>query len=95
MELQLRKVAERLETKNITIKPTTRVYKHLTETGYDEIYGARPLKRLIQSEILDELSLQIIEGKIGEGDVVEVDYDAKKGSVVVESQMGRKTGEVS
>ena len=42
----------------------------------DKSFGARPLKRLIQNKILDELALQIIEGKIKEGDTVNVDFKA-------------------
>ncbi len=48
------------------------------KAGYDPVYGARPLKRLIQNEILDELSLQIIEGKLKSGMTVTADWDGKK-----------------
>lgn len=50
-----------------------KVKKLLAEKGYDITYGARPLKRIIQTMILDELALEIIEGKVNEGDKVKID----------------------
>jgi ATP-dependent Clp protease ATP-binding subunit ClpB len=77
VDLQLNLVQKRLDEKNIrlTITPAARVY--LSEKGYDPSYGARPLKRVIQNEILDELALRIIEGKIGEGSKVKIDVKNK------------------
>ena len=49
----------------------------LAEKGYDITYGARPLKRIIQNMILDELAMEIIEGKIKQGDKVEIDLGLK------------------
>lgn len=71
--LQLQKVATRLEKKGIAVTVTPKASELIGTKGYDEVYGARPLKRVIQNEILDELSLQIIEGKITEGDSVTID----------------------
>ncbi|MBM4166945.1 MAG: ATP-dependent chaperone ClpB [Ignavibacteria bacterium] len=72
--LQLKRVAERLAKKNISLEFTDAVARYIAKAGYDKVFGARPLKRLIQNEILDELSLQIVEGKIAEGDAVKIDY---------------------
>ena len=80
VELQIQRVAQRLEKKGIRIEVTEALKGHLANAGYDPAFGARPLKRLIQNEILDELSLQIIEGKIPEGSFVAIDY---KNSAVV------------
>ena len=80
VELQIQRVAQRLEKKGIRIEVTEALKGHLASAGYDPAFGARPLKRLIQNEILDELSLQIIEGKIPEGSFVTIDY---KNSAVV------------
>jgi len=71
-------VAQRLSKKGIRLTITDAASERLANAGYDEVFGARPLKRLIQNEILDELSLRIIEGKVKEGDKVTVDYDGKK-----------------
>jgi len=73
VNLELEKVSTRLQAKNIKIKLGTKVKKILAEKGYDPSYGARPLKRIIQSLILDELALQIIENKIKDGDKVLID----------------------
>jgi len=80
VELQIQRVAQRLEKKGIRIEVTEALKGHLANAGYDPAFGARPLKRFIQNEILDELSLQIIEGKIPEGSFVAIDY---KNSAVV------------
>ena len=70
VQLQLEIVRQRLSKKGIHLKIENKVEKYLTEKGYDPSYGARPLKRVIQLEILDELALRIIEGRIREGDMV-------------------------
>ena len=49
----------------------------LAEKGYDITFGARPLKRIIQTMILDELAMDIIEGKIKEGDKINIDLGIK------------------
>ncbi|HLC95125.1 MAG TPA: AAA family ATPase, partial [Patescibacteria group bacterium] len=78
--LQLTQLQKRLLEKNITLVPSKAVVTHLTTHGYDPLYGARPLKRVIQNEILDELALRIVEGKISEGERVKI--DVKKGKIV-------------
>ena len=77
VDLELSKVEKRLENKVINLKIASRVKKMLMEKGYDLTYGARPLKRIIQSMILDELAMEIIEGKIKAGDKVEIDLSLK------------------
>ncbi len=74
VDLQLSMVEERLEQKGIKLAMTDAAKKHLAKAGYDKAFGARPLKRLIQNEILDELALSIIEGTIGDGNSVSIDY---------------------
>jgi ATP-dependent Clp protease ATP-binding subunit ClpB len=71
--MQLNIVMKRLEEKEISFEITDKALDYIASAGFDEIYGARPLKRLIQNEILDELSMLIVKGKIQEGDRVEVD----------------------
>ncbi|MFO0971008.1 MAG: AAA family ATPase [Candidatus Saccharimonadales bacterium] len=66
--VQLERVIKHLKTsKNITLTIDESVKKHLAEVGYDPNYGARPLKRLIQTDLLDPLALEIIEGKVKDG----------------------------
>jgi ATP-dependent Clp protease ATP-binding subunit ClpB len=77
IDLELSKLGDRLGNKNIAIKVSSKIKKHLAKKGYDITFGARPLKRLIQSLILDELALNIIEGKVKEGDKVSLDISSK------------------
>ena len=78
VDLQIDNLAKRLEKKQIAIDITAKAKLFLSKTGFDPLYGARPLKRLIQSQILDEIALQIIEGKIKDGSTVMIDSDGKK-----------------
>lgn len=78
VDLQIENLAKRLKEKQITIEITAKAKTFLSKTGFDPLYGARPLKRSIQSQILDEIALQIIEGKIKEGAIVTIDSDGKK-----------------
>jgi ATP-dependent Clp protease ATP-binding subunit ClpB len=77
IDLELNKVKNRLKNKDITIKVEKKVKKMLADKGYDTTFGARPLKRIIQNMILDELALEIIEGKIKEGDKVVISMGVK------------------
>ncbi len=78
VELELQKVAERLENKKIRIKVTEPAKEYLAEKGFDPNLGARPLKRLIQREILDPLALKIVSGEIKEEEGVTVDLEQEK-----------------
>jgi ATP-dependent Clp protease ATP-binding subunit ClpB len=73
VDIQLRRLVERLASKNIILQLTDAAKKLLAKEGYDPAYGARPLKRVIQREILDPLSLEILDGKFHEGDRITVD----------------------
>ena len=77
VDLELHKITSRLKNKDIVIKVGNKVKKMLAEKGYDPTFGARPLKRLIQNKILDELALEIIEGKIKGGNEVLIDLGIK------------------
>ncbi len=78
VDLQLIQIQKRLDEKRVKLALSPEVKKYLGEKGYDPSYGARPLKRIIQNEILDELALQIIEGKIKEGDKVKINISKNK-----------------
>ena len=79
VEIQLKRLSKRLEQQKITLKLSDSAKELLAREGYDPIYGARPLRRTIQREILDPLSINILEGKVREGQAVRV--DAKDGSL--------------
>lgn len=59
---------------NITMETGSEVVDYLAETGYDEKYGARPLRRAIQTHIEDRLAEAILAGSIKEGDNVSINY---------------------
>jgi ATP-dependent Clp protease ATP-binding subunit ClpB len=82
VDIQLKRLLARLEKQNINLELTEAARVHLAREGYDPAYGARPLKRVIQHEILDPLSLDILDGKFGEGDTIR--GDAKNGGLVFE-----------
>ena len=72
VDLQLQRVEKNLLEKEISVEVTAGAKNYLTQKGFDPVFGARPLKRVIQNEILDELALEIIEGKIGKGKKVKI-----------------------
>ncbi|MCD4760832.1 AAA family ATPase, partial [bacterium] len=79
VDLQLQQVADRLKhNKKINIIFDKKVSQYLAQTGYDPQFGARPLKRLIQTEILDELALKIIENTIKSGQKIKVSIQNNK-----------------
>jgi len=78
VDLELAKVAERLKSKKIEIKVSDLAKGFLAERGFDPNLGARPLKRVIQREVLDPLSVKIVSGEIKEGERVMVDFEAGK-----------------
>lgn len=78
VDLQLGKVAERLAARHIKISVSDKAKKFLAKQGFDPVFGARPLKRVIQNLILNPLSLQIIEGKIKEDKTVKIDVAEDK-----------------
>ena len=76
VDIQLKRLRELLESRKITLELTDAAKKRLAEDGYDPIFGARPLKRLIQQQISNELSLHLLQGEFREGDRVMVDVDS-------------------
>ncbi len=79
VEIQLRRLTKRLEQQKITLKLSDSAKELLAREGYDPVYGARPLRRTIQKEILDPLSIDILEGKVREGQTVHI--NAKDGAL--------------
>ncbi len=82
VDIQLRQLMKRLEERKITVELTDRAKDLLIAEGYDPIYGARPLKRTIQREILDQLAMRVLQGDFREGDAIRV--DASGGRLVFE-----------
>ena len=65
-------VAKRLADRQITIQVTPGAKQWLGGRGYDPVFGARPLKRLIQREVLDPLAMKVLNGELHEGETVVV-----------------------
>ncbi len=82
VELQVNQLVGRVAEKGIEIELTDDARTLLGNLGYDPTYGARPLKRVIQKQLVDKLALKLLEGEFGEGDVVRV--DARDGEVAFE-----------
>jgi ATP-dependent Clp protease ATP-binding subunit ClpB len=78
VDIQLKQVEEKLQEQDIYMETTEAVKKYLIAVGFDEVYGARPLKRTINELIVDEIALQIVEGKIKPVDRIVVDYKQNK-----------------
>src|SRR5712675_55109 len=72
VEIQLKRLVRRLENQKITLELSDAAKAFVASQGYDPVYGARPLKRAIQKYILDPLSMEILEGKIREGQRIKV-----------------------
>ncbi len=81
VELQLERLRARLEERRITLALTSAALKYLGERGYDPVYGARPLKRLIQQRLETPIARLLVRGELRDGDAASV--DVKDGEVIV------------
>ena len=74
-ENQLGRLRKLLADRKITLELTDEARTKLAEEGYDPIFGARPLKRVIQQRLQNPLALRLLQGEFREGDTVVVDID--------------------
>ena len=79
IEIQLVRLSARLAERKVELKLTKAAKEILAERGYDPLFGARPLKRAIQSDLENPLAKAIIAGKIKDGDIVTADRNTEKG----------------
>ena len=88
VDLNIEKLTARLEDKRLTLGVTPAARLWLAEHGYDPVYGARPLRRLMQREIDDKLANLILDGQIEDGSIVKADVaaDGEHLSVLAEPQ---------
>ncbi|HKY71920.1 MAG TPA: AAA family ATPase, partial [Nitrospira sp.] len=82
VEIQLERLRARLSERRITLVISPAALRRLAERGYDPVYGARPLKRLIQQEIETPIARQLVKGELRDGDTATVDMK-KEGLVIV------------
>jgi ATP-dependent Clp protease ATP-binding subunit ClpC len=85
VDLELKDVRNNLREKGITLQVTPALLEHLGTEGFDPVFGARPLRRVIQNEVEDRLSDALLEGQYGEGDTVRLDY--LEGQVTIEKAL--------
>ena len=81
VQFQLRGINKMLESKNIILTTTQEAIDFILRKGYDVSFGARPLKRVVQQEVLNRLSKEILAGKINDGDRITLDYFKESGLV--------------
>ena len=75
VDFQLANLATRLAERDITVTLTDAAKRVIADEGYDPVYGARPLKRVIQKRVQDQLALRLLKGEFTDGDTMEVDVD--------------------
>ena len=77
MDLLLADLSRRLAEKQLSVDVTERAKQYIVDCGYDPVYGARPLKRYLQSNVETLIARKIIGGGVRTGDTITVDYDGK------------------
>jgi ATP-dependent Clp protease ATP-binding subunit ClpB len=82
VELQVERLVARVRERGIEVELSDDARTLLGNLGYDPVYGARPLKRVIQKQLVDRLALAILQGEFREGDTVRA--DARDGELVLE-----------
>ena len=87
---QLSLVTQRLVQKNITVSYSKKLISHLAKKGFDPQYGARPLKRLIQNDILNQLAMQMIKKDVNAGAKIIIDID-KDEQVIIKKKAVRSS----
>jgi ATP-dependent Clp protease ATP-binding subunit ClpB len=73
IDIQIGLIQKRLQERKLSLELTQKAKKYISKLGYSPVYGARPLKRVLQKQILDNLALQLLEGKFVEGNHILVD----------------------
>jgi ATP-dependent Clp protease ATP-binding subunit ClpB len=81
VEIQLERLRARLTERRISLLVTPSALRHLGQSGYDPVYGARPLKRLIQQQIETPMARQLVKGELRDGDTATVDMN--DGQIVI------------
>ncbi|MBU1183649.1 MAG: ATP-dependent chaperone ClpB [Proteobacteria bacterium] len=75
IDIQIGLIRKRLQERKLTLELTEGAKNYIAREGYSPVYGARPLKRALQKQILDNLAMKLLEGTFAEGDQIVIDYD--------------------
>jgi len=93
VDLQVNRLADRLASRRLTLVVSPDAREWLAVTGFDPVYGARPLRRLIQSAIGDKLARALLSGEITDGDKVRVDLDEAADTLRVSADRSAESAE--
>ena len=85
VDLMIKMVQKELEERNVTLEITDAAREYLGEKGFDPVLGARPLRRVIQNEVEDTLSDELLSGRLNDGDIAIVDVEDDK--IVIRSRV--------
>jgi ATP-dependent Clp protease ATP-binding subunit ClpB len=86
VQLQITALEKLLAQRELKLDVSDRALDALAREGFDPVYGARPLKRLIQKKVQDRLALMLLNGEVAAGDTVHLDWDNKAGDLVFNSK---------
>ena len=89
VDLMINMVQKELEERNVTLEITDAAREYLGEKGFDPVLGARPLRRVIQNEVEDTLSDELLSGRLNDGDTAVVDVEDEK--IVIRSKVPAAT----
>jgi ATP-dependent Clp protease ATP-binding subunit ClpB len=78
VDLRLKEVGDRLSDRKITLQIDEEAKSYLAARGYSSAYGARPLNRAIQTELLNPLSVMLLADRVRDGEVVRIDFDGPR-----------------
>jgi ATP-dependent Clp protease ATP-binding subunit ClpB len=92
IDIQLGLIGNRLQERKMTVELTENAKDYIARQGYSPVYGARPLKRVLQKEILDRLALKLLQGSFAEGDNIVIDYDDAQISLVKRQRLVQGAG---
>ena len=81
VDIQIAQLQNRLKQKQIVLNLTDAAKDLLGESGYDPVFGARPLKRIVQKEVQDPIAIRLLKGEVSEGEVLKVDRRKGNGSL--------------
>lgn len=91
VEIQVRNLRSLLREQQMDLDLTDAAKQFLADEGYDPVFGARPLKRAIQRHLQDPLSMEVLAGRFGAGDLVHVDYEGDEGRLTF-NRVGQSVG---
>jgi ATP-dependent Clp protease ATP-binding subunit ClpB len=86
IDIQLGLIRKRLQERKLILELTPAAKEYISKEGYSPVYGARPLKRVLQKQILDTLAMNLLEGLFDEGDRIIIDSDGGR----IELRKGEK-----